>query len=221
MKNLLLTFAVAVFGSAVCFGGTKTIPVKLGKDKSVTPAEELFRGNEFDVSIYGAVGVGRVDHYDNHDTSQITLNRQGVPQQGNTYIPIRGLPQIQTTTTSTTRHNVSSAFGGGVEADYFFTRYFGLGVEGDWLAGRDVISAVSGNLIGRYPFEYGTWGWAPYGFLGGGGQFDSQNAGFGQIGAGAEVRFKSNWGIFTDARWILHDVYIDYALIRAGIRFNF
>jgi hypothetical protein len=194
MKKLILTLAVAALGSAVCFAGTKT--VKLGKDKTVAPVEELFRANEFDVSIYGAVAVGRVDHY---NTS--------------TFLGDAG--------TDTTKHYTHNAWGGGVEADYFFTRYFGLGVEGDWLAGHDCISSVSGNLIGRYPFEYGTWGWAPYGFIGGGGQFDSQNAGYGQIGAGAEVRFKGHWGIFSDARWVAHDVFIDYALIRAGIRFNF
>jgi len=96
-----------------------------------------------------------------------------------------------------------------------------LGIEGDWLAGHDAISSVSGNVIGRYPFEMGTWAWAPYGFVGGGGQFDSQSAGFGQFGVGAEVRFKSHWGIFSDARWVIHDEFINYALIRAGIRFNF
>jgi len=169
----------------------------------VTPVEELFRANEFDVSIFGAVGVGRVDHYNTTST------------------PFRDKKKARSRGTTTTTHYVHNAWGGGVEANYFFTRYFGLGVEGDWLDGHDAISSVSGNLIGRYPIEFGTWGWAPYAFVGGGGQFDSQNAGFGQIGAGAEVRFKSHWGLFTDARWILHDVFIDYALIRAGIRFNF
>jgi len=202
MKKIFLTLAVVSLGSAVCFAGTKTVPVKLGKDKTVTPVEELFRGNEFDVSIYGAVGLGRVDYY---TTTKTTVTDGAVP----------------IITTTTTKHYTHDAWGGGVEVDYFFTRFFGLGIEGDWLAGHDVISSVAGNLIGRYPFEYGTWGWAPYGFIGGGGQFDSQNAGFGQIGAGAEVRFKCHWGIFSDARWVIHDTFIDYALIRAGLRFNF
>jgi len=195
MKKLFLTLAVVSLGSAVCFAGTKTVPVKIGKDKTVAPIEDLFHGNEFDVSVFGAVGLGRVDHDD-------------------TTIFCRG-------TTVSNKDYTHNAWGGGVEADYFLTRFFGLGVEGDWLAGHDAISSVSGNLIGRYPFEYGTWGWAPYGFIGGGGQFDSQNAGFGQIGAGAEVRFKCHWGIFSDARWVIHDTFIDYALIRAGLRFNF
>jgi len=174
----------------------------------VTPVDELFRANEFDVSIFGAVGLGRVDHYTTTSSSRSRKFAQDGP------------PSLSSNTT-TTKHYVHNAWGGGVEANYFFTRYFGLGVEGEWLDGHDAISSVSGNLIGRYPIEFGTWGLAPYGFIGGGGQFDSQNAGFGQIGAGVEVRFKSHWGLFTDARWVLHDVFIDYALIRAGIRFNF
>jgi len=209
MKKLILTIAVASLGSVVCFAGTKEVPVKLGKDKTVTPVEDLFRANEFDVSIYGAVGLGRVDHYSSTQGEFVDLTTS------------RKNATSLTDPSTTTNHYVHSAWGGGVEADYFFTRYFGLGVEGDWLAGHDAISSVAGNLIGRYPFEYGTWGWAPYGFIGGGGQFDSQNAGFGQIGAGAEVRFKSHWGVFSDARWVIHDVFIDYALIRLGVRFNF
>jgi len=209
MKKLHLIFAVTAISSAVCFAGPKEAPVKLGKDKTVTPVEDLFRANEFDVSIYGAVGLGRVDHYSSTQGGLIDFGQESLRKN-----------QLAPTTT-TTNHYVNSAWGGGVEADYFFTRYFGLGVEGDWLAGHDAISSVAGNLIGRYPFEYGAWGWAPYGFVGGGGQFDSQNAGFGQIGGGAEVRFKCHWGIFTDARWVIHDVFIDYALIRVGVRFNF
>jgi hypothetical protein len=211
MKKLFLSVVVVAFVSGVSFAGTKTVPVKLGKDKTVTPVEDLFHGNEFDVSIYGEVGIGRVDHYNTTETTgRLTNQIRGISPQARAF-----------TTTTTTKHYVHDAWGGGVEADYFFTRYFGLGIEGDWLAGHDCISSVSGNLIGRYPFEYGTWGWAPYGFIGGGGQFDSQNAGFSQIGGGAEVRFKSHWGLFTDARWVIHDAFIDYALIRAGIRFNF
>lgn len=204
MKKIFITLAILAVGSAVGVAGTKTVPVKLGKDKMVTPVEELFHGNEFDVSIYGAVGLGRVDHWDTTSSRRLLRESQQFP-----------------TTVTQTRHYVRDAWGGGVEADYFFTRYFGLGVEGDWLAGHDAISSVSGNVIGRYPFEYGAWGWAPYGFIGGGGQFDSNAAGYGQFGGGVEFRFKCHWGLFTDARWVIHDSFINYALIRAGIRLNF
>ena len=202
MKKLLITLAVVAIGSTVGFAGTKTVPVKAGKDKIVKPVEELFHANEFDVSIYGAVAVGNVDH-------------------SNTPAKSIALTDVTTISIPGNKQYTHDAWGGGVEVDYFFTRYFGLGIEGDWLAGHDAISSVSGNVIGRYPFEFGTWGWAPYAFVGGGGQFDSQSAGYGQIGAGAEVRFQNHWGIFADGRWVLHDTEISYALIRAGIRLNF
>lgn len=221
MKKLLLAISFISLGSALCFAGTKTVPVKLGKDKMVTPVEELFHGNEFDVSLYGAVGLGRVDHY-NTESSDPSPGPSPSPTPTPPRSGVKAATQDPAGAGSTsTKHYVHDAWGAGVEADYFFNRYFGIGVEGDWLVGHDVISSVSGNLIGRYPFEFGTWGVAPYGFIGGGGQFDSQNAGFGQIGGGAEVRFKAHWGVFTDARWVIHDAFIDYALIRAGLRFNF
>ncbi|MEI8341981.1 MAG: hypothetical protein WCH43_10665 [Verrucomicrobiota bacterium] len=202
MKKQLFTLSVVLITSAVCLAGTKTAPInKLGKDKMVTPTEELFRANEFDLGIFGAVGLGNVDH----STNQVSVYNTDHRKIG----------------TITKKDTVHHAWGGGGEVDYFFTRYFGLGAEGDWLAGHDAISSVSGNVIGRYPFEYGSWAWAPYGFIGGGGQFDSQNAGYGQIGLGAEVRFKSHWGLFTDGRWVIHDSFTNYALIRTGVRINF
>lgn len=194
MKKIFITLVVAAMGSVVCYAGTDTSSLKLQKDKTVAPVDELFRANEFDAGVFGAAALGGVDQYNNrknsfHDALESTVHQK--------------------------------AWGGGVEADYFFSRYFGLGVEGDWFAANDAVSSVSGNLIGRYPVEYGTWGWAPYGFAGGGGQFDSENAGFGQAGGGVEVRFKSHWGIFADGRYVIHDIDLNYTLIRAGIRINF
>ena len=199
MRKLLITLAVVAIGSTFGFAGTKTVPVKAGKDKMVKPVEELFRANEFDISIFSALALGRVDHstkFANPD-------------------------QKESRNVAVDRDYTHTAWGGGIEADYFFTRYLGLGAEGTWLAGHDAISSVSGNVIGRYPFEYGTWGWAPYAFVGGGGQFDSQNAGFGQVGGGAEVRLQCHFGVFTDGRWVIHDSSINYALIRLGVRYNF
>lgn len=195
MKKLSLGISVIVLSAAVCFAGTQTVPLKMkaGKDKMVTPVEELYRANEFDISAFAAFATGRVDqHKLGGDRDNPGDNRFD-----------------------------SSAWGGGIEADYFYTRYFGVGLEGDWLAGSGVISAVSGSLIGRLPFENGSWGWAPYAFVGGGGQFDGEAAGFGHVGAGIDFRLQCHWGAFSDARWVLHDRGIDYALIRAGIRYNF
>ena len=209
MKKLCLSLLITGISSAICFAGPNTVS-KLGKDKTVVPAEDLFRANEFDVSLFAAVGVGRVDHYDT------TSNVRIAPK-----IITGILPAGAAITTVTTRHYVDSAWGGGIEADYFFTRYFGLGAEGAFLDGHDAISKATGYLIGRYPLEHGTWAWAPYAMIGGGGQFDGVNAGSFDLGGGAELRFPCKWGVFTDARWVYGGADINYALIRLGVRCSF
>jgi hypothetical protein len=115
MKKIFLSFAVAALGAFVCHAGTETSSLKLQKDKTVTPVDELFRSNEFDVSLYGAVALGGIDQYNTRKNS------------------------FHSSFESMEHHK---AWGGGVEADYFFTRYFGLGVEGDWFAANDAISSV-------------------------------------------------------------------------------
>ena len=192
MKKTIVTLSLAILSTAAVYAGTESN--KIQKDKELTPGNELFRANEFDIGVYTAVALGGIDQYNNRKNSVDSAFKSMEHQK---------------------------AWGGGVEADYFFTRYFGLGLEGDWFAANDAISSVSANFIGRYPFEYGTWAWAPYGFVGGGGQFDSQNAGSGQAGAGIEVRFNSHWGLFSDGRYVVHDSDLNYTLLRAGIRINF
>ena len=194
MKKIILSLGLVVFTSVACYAGTGSSSVKHPMDKTVVPVDELFRSNEFDVSVFSSVALGGIDLYDNRKNNLNDVFKSFKHQK---------------------------AWGGGVECGYFFTRYIGLGIEGDWLDAQSAISSVSGNVIGRYPIEYGNWAWAPYVFIGGGGQFDSVNAGYSQSGVGVEFRFKSHWGIFSDARYVIHDSDLNYALIRAGIRFNF
>jgi hypothetical protein len=179
-----------------------------GKDKIITPPADLFHPNEFDLSIFASFDTGRIDSR--------TMEVPYRPALKNGPLPQRFLfPRKKVTRYL---HNAADA---GVEADYFFSRFFGLGLEGDWIAGDDVIHSVSASLIARYPFEYGTWGWAPYAMIGGGGQFDGQNAGTGHIGAGAEVRFRMHWGVFAVGRYVIHDSTLNYGLFRLGLRYSF
>ena len=194
MKKVFLSLSIGILGSIVCFAGTEKNSIKNQGNKELIPIDELFRANEFDVSVFSTVALGGIDQYENRRNSLHDAYKSVEHQ---------------------------AAWGGGVECDYFFSRHVGLGIEGDWLASHSAISSVSANIIGRYPIEYGKWAWAPYAFIGGGGQFDSQNAGYSQSGIGVEFRFKSHWGIFTDGRYVIHDSDLNYALLRAGIRFNF
>ncbi len=71
------------------------------------------------------------------------------------------------------------AFGGGLAANYFFTKNIGLGIEGQALknqrgSGDDVTGSGALNLFYRYPI--GDSGWAPYAYVGGGAIFNPSSA---------------------------------------------
>src|SRR5262245_25535934 len=79
---------------------------------------------------------------------------------------------------SFSNHPTNGGFGGGLGLDYFFHRYVGIGMEGNWFPGGEkdaVITQIIGNVTLRYPFELdaGRFSIAPYLFAGGGGLWDS------------------------------------------------
>jgi hypothetical protein len=132
---------------------------------------------------------------------------------------------------------VDHAWGGGIDANYMFSRYLGVGVEGFALDADDVIGQASGNLIFRYPIP-GTR-FAPYGYAGGGvifsgsrvedlvdrGRSDRRNSdaeGLGQFGAGFEVRVTPHIGIINDFSWnVVNGDRNDFGIVRSGVRFAF
>lgn len=128
-------------------------------------------------------------------------------------------------------------WGGGIDANFMFSRYLGIGVEGYGLAADDAIGQASGNLIFRYPIP-GTR-LAPYGYAGGGIIFDdsriedlvARGRGFqrdrdaeaiGQFGAGFEFRLTPNVGLINDFSWnIVNGDRNDFGMVRSGVRFGF
>lgn len=132
------------------------------------------------------------------------------------------------------------AWGGGIDVNYMFNRYFGVGLEGYGLAADDAIGQTSGNLIFRYPVP-GTR-FAPYGYAGGGVIFNGsrvedlvdrgrsigsirRNAeveGMGQFGAGFEIRVTPNIGVINDFSWnVVNGDRNDFGMVRSGVRFAF
>jgi hypothetical protein len=127
-----------------------------------------------------------------------------------------GIYQVKTTTKVTRRittsdHLLHNALGGGVQSAYFFNRYIGVSLEGDFLGSYDYNTVATGNFIFRYPFEFGAgpascakngksavngpiWGVAPYVTIGGGGQWDGHAEGIGSVGGGLEFAFQHNYG---------------------------
>ena len=126
------------------------------------------------------------------------------------------------------------AWGGGIDATYMFSRYFGVGAEGYGLAAEEAVGQASGNLIFRYPVP-GTR-FAPYGFAGGGVIFNGSRddlvdrpfhhhddaRAVGQFGAGFEFRITPHLGIINDFSWnVVDGPRDDFGMIRSGIRFGF
>ncbi len=135
---------------------------------------------------------------------------------------------------------VDHALGGGFAANYLFSRYLGVGVEGYGLAAEDAVGQASGNLIFRYPIP-GTR-FAPYGYAGGGVIFNgtrvedlvdreasfrrtprhSDVEGMGQFGAGFEFRLTPNVGVINDFSWnVVSGDRNDFGMVRSGVRFAF
>jgi len=115
--------------------------------------------------------------------------------------------------------------GGGLGLNYFFTRYFGVGAEGNWFKGgpsNAVLHDVSGSLIARLPLECCTLHVAPYLFVGGSEVWDGKETSLANVGAGMEVRLTPRFGVFADWRYgFTMGSSNNMDTTRAGVRFTF
>ena len=126
------------------------------------------------------------------------------------------------------------AWGGGLGVNYFFARYFGIGIEQDIYGRRPGANnygdagytrwATIGTLYVRYPIC--EWNLAPYLMIGGGANYGNTpkadfalpgggvakaktyaaGQGFGHVGGGLEYRITENVGLFSDARYLFSGV---------------
>lgn len=115
-------------------------------------------------------------------------------------------------------------WGGGVGLNYFFLKYFGLGVEQSLAARNDASEwGTFGNVYLRYPIC--SWNLAPYAVAGLGALYGSSNDAVlaGTVGGGVEYRFSDNIGLFSDARWLYNSSKSESGavLARVGVRFAF
>jgi hypothetical protein len=106
----------------------------------------------------------------------------------------------------------------GLGANYFFTEFFGAGVETrfeefDWP------NQVNVSLFARYPME--KYRLAPYLYGGGGRQFRDGTQWLAHIGAGVDYRIRPYLGLFGDVRGNFPGKDSDFALFRIGLRFRF
>jgi len=114
--------------------------------------------------------------------------------------------------------------GGGVGVNYFFMRYFGVGVDGDFDSNLGGVANYTGKIILRLPIETHGICIAPYVFGGGGGEsffddnYDSFNGrnfngrggrfdrnpgtlGAWMVGGGVEWRVTPRIGVFAEGRY--------------------
>lgn len=121
--------------------------------------------------------------------------------------------------------NDDTNWGADVELGYFFTRNFGMALEGEYISfGRPVWGSAL-NFYLRAPLHEGSR-WAPYLLGGVGGLYGNGDGRFeGHVGAGIEYRFTPKFGTFLDGRhcWVdgQQDSIPQFGLFRAGIKFVF
>jgi opacity protein-like surface antigen len=256
MKKLTLTFcalfALFVVAPALYADG----PEPSGKEKEVMqpapPVCDFYRAHEWDLSIWGAYAFAADTGQNHFDTSR------GRGDSGNDLVIDPFFPDIDPSTINfdTTpifvgeqridnpneRVNLGQVsknqlfarddtWGGGFDVKYFWSRYFGAGIEGVGLAAKT--NFAGGGLVtltGRYPFGR----FAPYvtggiGFIDGGATlyeffnekntaigdfvtnerefltvdpvYNSHLRALGQIGAGLEFRVTCHIGLMADFTW--------------------
>ncbi len=114
---------------------------------------------------------------------------------------------------------LNTGVGGGGALNFFFARYFGIGLEGLWYGnGGAAEHMVIGNLFFRYPIC--KWNVAPYVMLGGGVGFDHETVGFGHVGGGMEYRITDHIGLFSDGRFV-YGPSNTLGITRVGLRYAF
>jgi hypothetical protein len=112
-------------------------------------------------------------------------------------------------------------FGGGLGVNYFFTRNFGVGVDGNIYDGNaNGVWAFTGSLIARLPID--SICLAPYILAGGGYTVDGHSNGTVHAGGGLEYRVVPNKvGLFTEGRYTWGCNSNSNAQVRLGVRFVF
>ncbi len=174
MKNLFLTSLACIALSPLVYAGPEPISTKEMKQPVAAPetCPEWYADNEWNVSIWGTYAFCETD-FDRanlFDTERTSANGGGAGSWD------RFLGD-------------DHAWGGGIDAKYFFHRYFGIGIEGFAMEAHEsqytiedfgidafhkgstnhIVGAALGTLTFRYPIHCSRF--APYVWAGGGGIF--------------------------------------------------
>jgi hypothetical protein len=173
MKKSILTLIAIGALASVAYAGTESYS---GKEmKQVAPAPppcpEWYADNEWNVSLWGAYAFTGTEDGKNSLLDTFTTRDEG---RFDRFL------------------GDDHAWGGGIDAKYFWHRYFGFGLEGFGLDARDpryvlenfgathfretdhhAVGGVLGTLTLRYPIRCTRF--SPYAWAGGGGIFGGRN----------------------------------------------
>ena len=178
MKKLFALTAVffALAGLAkIASAGPEPLPSgKEMKQVAPAPCPEWYADNEWNVSVWGTYA------FTGTESSRTKIEIADDEQKFGSYDRFLG---------------DDHAWGGGLDAKYFFHRYFGIGIEGFALAGKGThanfdsgpnavseefysnhdhtVGGVLGTLTLRYPIHCSRF--SPYGWAGAGGMFGGFN----------------------------------------------
>lgn len=175
MKQLTACSLGLLALASVAFAGTSSYSGKEMKQTATQAAEECwYADREFNVSIWGAYAFSGTE---NQRTGIEDADDLGIYGSYDRFL------------------SADHAWGGGIDAKYFFMKYFGLGIEGFALDGRTlhgrfdhgsqgvpeefysvdhhVVPGVLGTFTVRFPI--GCSRFAPYAWAGGGGAFNGHN----------------------------------------------
>jgi hypothetical protein len=170
-----------------------------GKDKEIMqpapPVCDFYRAHEWNLSIWGSFmfsanpGDNHASRSDDEESDDeeagdnfdpFTPDRDPfvhtviTPGGGNTFSETRqDNPNERVLLFRKTKDTLmgrDNTWGGGVDAKYFWSKYFGFGVEGIFIAAKtNFAGAELGTLTVRYPWgRFAPYGWGGIGFLEGG-----------------------------------------------------
>jgi hypothetical protein len=238
MKNLTLTFCALFASVSALYAGTEKYS---GKEKEVMqpapPVCELYRAHEWDLDVWGTFVFSA-----NSGRNNVANNDPFTPDTDPFVFDIGtgffGEPQSQNPNEHINLGQQSkdeflgkdNAFGGGVDLKYFWSKYFGAGVEGFDVNAHENGGGALATLTVRYPWgRFAPYAWGGAGGLFGGGAlyhffnekhvfvngfvtnerefFDdvvvqNRKARFlGQLGLGLEFRVTCHIGLMADFAW--------------------
>ena len=159
MKKLALTSLLIAISAVFCQAGPERYSAK--EKEVVPPPCEWYRAGEWDFSIWGAYAFAGDDEDDNFAPSNLTIaeyeayDREYDRTNRPVFLGSAGDDHFL---------RDGDGWGAGIDVKYFWSRYFGAGLEGFVLDSDNTSGAFLGTLTARYPI--GCSRFAPYAFGG-------------------------------------------------------